>query len=427
MRLKVFISVIVTAAALSNIIWFPLFTKTRYGCSSDSGSGSGNVGLRPNNDLIIQQWNASGSDNNGPPPTPTLYYCHPNNNNGMREIKKLMSDVLPEYVPHDLHLKDRPYRLSPEYMQGNYTNRYDVFIGHFNEFCLPSVERWLHTHFRGQIVLFSGESVEYHPNPVKNIYTIDSDGNDNGNGNEDNSNIHAFGPVKYEREGDMTLFYLQLTWWFYFYDQLTPDEMVDANKRPRGNQTKTNFMIYANSNCVPFREEAVGRLSEIGIVHCDGKCQGETPPSGDRTNLVQISSDIRMEGWLGNVQIYSKYRFCFVMEHHPSHPSYITEKILMAYIGGCIPIYYGTEKIFDIFNRKSFVFYNISDPQPALDLVAAMENDTALYEEMMSEPIAANGNKTIEDYFSFSDEIGGGLKKKEMRKKLGLSDLQTIE
>ena len=63
------------------------------------------------------------------------------------------------------------------------------------------------------------------------------------------------------------------------------------------------------------------------------------------------------------------------MEHAVDHSAYITEKIMMAFIGGCIPIYYGPPGIFDIFNEKAFVFYNISDPQPALvDKVKALES-----------------------------------------------------
>lgn len=95
----------------------------------------------------------------------------------------------------------------------------------------------------------------------------------------------------------------------------------------------------------------------------------------------------------------------------------------MAYAAGCIPIYYGPETIFDIFNEKSFIFYNISNPQPALDLVKRLEHDLELYDEMMNETIALNGEATIEEYFSFSDEVGNGVLKKRMRKKLGLSNL----
>ena len=95
----------------------------------------------------------------------------------------------------------------------------------------------------------------------------------------------------------------------------------------------------------------------------------------------------------------------------------------MAFIGGCIPIYYGSVEIFDIFNKNSFVFYNISNPQPALDLVENLESNETRYEEMMGEPIAANGKVTIEEYFSFNNSIGNGVLKKRIREKLSLSHL----
>ena len=112
----------------------------------------------------------------------------------------------------------------------------------------------------------------------------------------------------------------------------------------------------------------------MGQVHCDGRCQGQTPPSGSRENLTKTKIVGFGHSW-DNYEMYSNYRFCFVMEHADNNPGYITEKIMMAYAGGCIPIYYGDEKIFE----KSFVFYNISDPQTALDLVNAMERSSDLY------------------------------------------------
>ncbi|MGK3761399.1 MAG: hypothetical protein ACI8RD_013717 [Bacillariaceae sp.] len=80
------------------------------------------------------------------------------------------------------------------------------------------------------------------------------------------------------------------------------------------------------------------------------------------------------------------------------------------------------KKYLIFFNEKSFVYYNISDPQPALDLVNALERNGDLYEKMKKEPILAKGNTTIEQYFSFSDEVGNGALKNEMRNRLGLSN-----
>jgi alpha(1,3/1,4) fucosyltransferase len=41
---------------------------------------------------------------------------------------------------------------------------------------------------------------------------------------------------------------------------------------------------------------------------------------------------------------------------------YNTEKIINAFQAGSIPIYYGTTEVFDVFNARAFVFYNVSDP-----------------------------------------------------------------
>ena len=339
---------------------------------------------------------------------PTIYYSHQNDGNGIGEIKKLMSDVLPEYRIINLFVGGRNPKIPPEYTEVNYTNPYDVSISIFGQYGLPYWERWLHTHFNGHVVFFSGENDIDHP--VKGTTSK-------------TSNLHAFGPIQDStmRDQDIQLFYFQLIWWFYYRDVLSPSALTLPNYRPRGSESNT-FMIYANSNCVPFREEAVGLLSEMGQVHCDGRCQGRTPPSGSRENLTKTKIG-GFGHWWDNYKIYSKYRFCFVMEHADNNPGYITEKIMMAYAGGCIPIYYGDKKIFDIFNEKSFVFYNISDPQPALDLVNALERNSDLYEKMTKEPILVNGNTTIEQYFSFNDEVGNGALKKEMRKRLGLSNL----
>ena len=71
-----------------------------------------------------------------------------------------------------------------------------------------------------------------------------------------------------------------------------------------------------------------------------------------------------------------------------------------------MPIYYGPkETIHGIFNEKAFVFYDVQDPQPALRQVAQLEQNKALYDAMMMEPILANGNSTIERYFSFENQV----------------------
>jgi len=324
--------------------------------------------------------------------------------------------VFPEYQFEDLsQYASRAVMTWKHVLHPKPSNEYDVFFYNFNMGgfmgCSSIVMNWLLTTFKGHIIANSGESPVSHPFKSKK------------------SNMHYFGPaVRPPTKYDEVVFFLQVVWYDNYREMLPPTAMVDSNLRPKGSQE--HFMIYSQSNCVHYRETAAGRLSEIGPVHCGGRCKGLPPPSGDRSNLTShdnvSASDGGISNMMKNVDIYSKYRFCLVMEHI-AQPGYITEKILFAFIAGCIPVYYGTESIFDIFNENSFVFYNISDPQSALDKIRTLESDKDAYEQMlMREPIAAHGNSTIEKYFSFDDTIGNGALKRRLRGKLGLTDLNFV-
>lgn len=80
--------------------------------------------------------------------------------------------------------------------------------------------------------------------------------------------------------------------------------------------------------------------------------------------------------------------------------------LIPQYCNPCINrIYYGTTEIFDIFNPKSFIYYDIKNPQDALDEISRLENNSSAYDEVMAEPILLEGNETIQKYFSLSDEM----------------------
>lgn len=287
---------------------------------------------------------------------PTIYLCTKQDGNGFEEARALFSSVLPEYEIKILEesiitsgRKQRIKRLPDTFYHENFTNSYDMLLDSFSLSCqIPPYSSWIQTRFNGHIILFSPESPKDHP---INRVSIPRD------------HMHAFGPLVHPQSQDMVLTYLQFVWWHRFKDILTPTILLDNDSSARGSSLRpksknaSEFMIYANSNCVPFREEAVGLLSEIGVVHCDGRCQGKTPPSGNRTNLVQtnLKQARGVTGWHKNIEIYSNYRFCFVMEHVEDHPTYITEKILMAFIAG---MYYQVS-IHAIYIVESMTYYSL--------------------------------------------------------------------
>lgn len=197
--------------------------------------------------------------------------------------------------------------------------------------------------------------------------------------------------------------------------------------------TKKRFCVYAVSNCVDFREEAAdaiaalyasdnnddatnGNRSTIKTVYQGGQCKGK-----NGTLLEDLAWQSKKyvgpasAKWAGNSRLYRDYRFCLVMENE-AIAGYITEKILNAFLAGCIPIYYGTEQIFDVFNSRAFVYYNISNPAPALERIRNLEDDAAALQQVMeNEPILANGEATIEKYFSLADHVGSGNLKNKIR------------
>jgi hypothetical protein len=60
-------------------------------------------------------------------------------------------------------------------------------------------------------------------------------------------------------------------------------------------------------------------------------------------------------GWKEVPSHISSYTFFLALEN-TDLPGYITEKIIHAYVAGCIPIYWGSRKVKEIFNPESMVY-----------------------------------------------------------------------
>ena len=260
---------------------------------------------------------------------------------------------------------------------------------------------WVQSHWKGTALFFNGEG----------SYGPDARGN----------NTFQIGLVE---DSDRSVHVLFLAMAFIgHYKRSSWKHIFQHSHKPQSE--KSEFLIYVASNCVDYREEAFDRLSAIHPPgHQGGRCGGKI--SND-TGLVyklprhkRVPSGPKAAGWAGNSNIYMWYRFCLVMENENTW-GYVTEKILNAFLGGCIPIYYGTEEIFDVFNHRAFVYYNISDPQPAIDRVRYLENNRTAYDQVVrNEPILANGEQTINDYFSLGQDVGDGSLMRKIRDLLGL-------
>ena len=84
--------------------------------------------------------------------------------------------------------------------------------------------------------------------------------------------------------------------------------------------------------------------------------------------------------------------------------TYITEKIVNGFLANVIPIYWGSDNIYDYFNENSFI--NIQDDSDssiknAANHIIALMNDNEKYLKMINSAIFKNNclNRTIRNTF----------------------------
>jgi len=91
-------------------------------------------------------------------------------------------------------------------------------------------------------------------------------------------------------------------------------------------------------------------------------------------------------GELKKHEFLKKYRFCLAYENE-SASGYTTEKILHAKAAGCVPIYWGDQKVGRDFDSKGFLnANNCKTPEDLLKLVAAVESDPAAWKKISTTP-----------------------------------------
>ena len=254
--------------------------------------------------------------------------------------------------------------------------------------------------FKGQVLSFNGESVPCLPAYHKNVVAVSAVDGAWKNSSGLQALPMAMHLVGFGREWQNKIF--------------RPEQQTRNT-----NIIRDRFLIYAVSNCVAYREQAFSALSNLGKqVEYGGRCSAKSLPGRNANNIVKAPDSIIKTNWGENHIEFQPYRFALVMENKRAN-GYITEKILNAFLAGCIPIYYGTTEIFNIFNERAFIWYDVKQPKAALDRIAYLEENRTAYDEVIKEPILANGEETIRKYFSWNDELGNGDIKWFIRDMLG--------
>lgn len=160
--------------------------------------------------------------------------------------------------------------------------------------------------------------------------------------------------------------------------------LMDHESRKVEEEHRPNFcsFVYSNFNADPMREKIYQAINSYKPVDGGGKVHHTVDiPHAERGSWTQERIDFE-----------KSYKFSIACENS-AHPGYTTEKILLAFSAGAIPIYWGDPLIKKVFNEKAFICaYDYDTLDELVQRVKEVDTNPDLYREMATQPVFAPGN-----------------------------------
>ena len=66
------------------------------------------------------------------------------------------------------------------------------------------------------------------------------------------------------------------------------------------------------------------------------------------------------------------------------------------------------------------IYWDPADPEAALAQIRRLEANHSAWAEMVARPVLKDGERTLEEHFSVTDNVGKGLLKARIRRMVGL-------
>lgn len=184
--------------------------------------------------------------------------------------------------------------------------------------------------------------------------------------------------------------YIHVPFWVTW--ALEPDETYESVKQKVALWNSANNKSYADRRYCSFlcshgdsgREMILSELSNIGKVDSCGRWM-----HNDDSLKAQFA-DIKVD-WLKN------YRFNLTPENSNAK-GYVTEKLLEAIQGGCIPIYWGSNNCpdADVFNQDAIIFFNMGEKNSdVISLVAELNSDESKYMDFACQKRFVDGAEDV--------------------------------
>ncbi len=154
--------------------------------------------------------------------------------------------------------------------------------------------------------------------------------------------------------------YILLCGYYFFKNGITEISKEEIIKR--------KFCSYVASNATKYhREEIVNIVNKIDNVDCGG------------SHLNNIGYKVP-----NKIEFINKYNFHLALEN-TKNDYYITEKILEAFMGRTVPIYYGsTNLIYTFINKDSFINITNMSEEEIIDVIKQCNNVDTIYKYVNS-------------------------------------------
>lgn len=175
------------------------------------------------------------------------------------------------------------------------------------------------------------------------------------------------------------------------------DETSDSLHKPR------RFCSFLYSQCDwPHRQYFFDLLDSMEPVDAIGKCAGAV---NKYEHIEHMKS--RQQQWYLDDAVRQYYNFKFVIAFENSiAPGYVTEKIVNAFLGGAIPIYWGNSTtVTRMFNPRSFIDCGVFGTlRECAEYVMLVHGSANLYEAMRREPPVTD-TKVFNEIFSWHPSV----------------------
>ena len=168
---------------------------------------------------------------------------------------------------------------------------------------------------------------------------------------------------------------------FYLYSNSIDVSPLSSKRAYLGNKEK--FCLFSVSNGVP--QERIEFFKELSKYKAVDSC-GKVLNTGYMCPGNYHSDEYR--------KYISQYKFMICFEN-TSSKNYLTEKLMIAYHSGTIPIYWGCTNIDEYINRDSILYlkpdYTEYDVNALINTIKLLDENDTLYKKKFEEPLFHEG------------------------------------